>query len=271
MFACDFVYDGHYLSDYGFEICRFGGDSDSELVSAGSVITFQTVPTHHGKKYNVTGTQYDECITSTFQICKNPSLFDDMRITSDEYTEMMRWLNRREFLKFQIFSDSDFGDNVRYYDASFNVGKVMVSGELYGLELTMETDRPFGYGATKTITLSATKANQVFTVLDESDEIGYTYPDMTITCKQNGNLTLKCDLGNCLTEIKGVAEGETITIKGEAQIITASGGTHDIGDSFNYEFFRIGNTFQNRVNKVTVSLPCTVVMRYAPVIKNSPE
>ena len=52
MYACDFEYDGQYLSDYGFIICNFNGSSDFDVVSAGSKITFNTVSRHRGKKYS---------------------------------------------------------------------------------------------------------------------------------------------------------------------------------------------------------------------------
>ena len=62
MYACDFEYDGQYLSDYGFVICNLNGTSDFDTVSAGSRITFNTVSRHRGKMYSLTGTQYDDAL-----------------------------------------------------------------------------------------------------------------------------------------------------------------------------------------------------------------
>lgn len=45
MYALDFEYDGQYLSDYGFIICDFNSSSGADIVSAGSMITFNTVST----------------------------------------------------------------------------------------------------------------------------------------------------------------------------------------------------------------------------------
>ena len=56
MYALDFEYDGRYLSDYGFVICNFGGASDMDVVSAGSKITFNSVPMSFGKRISLTGT-----------------------------------------------------------------------------------------------------------------------------------------------------------------------------------------------------------------------
>ena len=128
MYALDFEYDGQYLSDYGFIICSFSGSSGADTVSAGSTVTFNKVSRHSGKKYGLTSTQYDECIEATFCIGKDPSVYgkDSMQITNDEYRDLMRWLNRREFLKFQLLGGDDYDGETCYYEASFNIGKIKI-------------------------------------------------------------------------------------------------------------------------------------------------
>lgn len=274
MYAVDFSYDGQYLSDYGLVICSFDGPSGSETVSAGSKITFNTVPMHSGKNYSLTGTQYDECITATFSIAKNPCYHENsnnMKITNEEYRDIMRWLNRRGFLKFQIFDENETERDACYYNASFNVEKVLLGGELYGLTLTMETDKPFGYGEERTF-LYRMKVGAEYDLWDLSDEIGYIYPNMIITCNESGDLQLENLTEECLMEIKNCSAGEVITIDGTSQIITTTyKESHAIYDDFNFEFFRVGNTFNNRNNIITTTLPCTLEIRYEPIIKDSPE
>ena len=273
MYAIDFEYDGQYLSDYGFIICSFDGASGSETVNAGSKITFNTVPMHSGKRYSLTGTQYDECITTTFSICKNPCNyddFDDMKITNDEYRDLMRWLNRREFLKFQIFDEDENTRDACYYNASFNIEKVLVGGLLYGLTLTMETDKPFGYGEEQ-VSVYEMKSDTEYVLYDISDEIGYVYPSVTITCNADGNLWLKNLSEECLMVIDNCSAGEVITIDGNTQIVSTSYDSHAIYDDFNFEFFKIGNTFDNRENVITSTLPCTLEIKYEPIIKDTPE
>ena len=97
MHACDFEYDGLYLSDFGFVICNFNGGSGVETISVGSKISFNTTSKFGGKKHSLTGTTYDECIETSFDICKDPSIHDDLRITDTEYRDLIRWLNRRGF------------------------------------------------------------------------------------------------------------------------------------------------------------------------------
>lgn len=270
MYACDFEYDSQYLSDYGFVICSFGGISDFDTVSAGSKITFNKVSRHYGKRYSLTGTQYDECITATFDICKNPNINDigNMEISDNEYRELMRWLNRREFLKFALLKVSAEDGEPCYFKVSFNVEKIKISEKLYGLRLNMESDKPFGYGYERVISLNFDK-NTSKILNDNSDEIGSIFPTVIIKCNQDGDITLHNDLENCTTAIKNCKAGEVITLHGDSQIITTSLIEHDICNDFNYEFFRIGNTYGNRNNKITVSLACNVTIRYSPVIKDA--
>lgn len=272
MYALDFEYDGQYLSDFGFIICDFNGADGAQTATPGSKITFNTVSRYRGKRHSLIGTQYDECIQTKFHICKDPELFDDLSITNDEYRDLMRWLNRNEFLRFQVLYENkdDKKRDACFFDASFNIGKITIREILYGLELTMETNKPFGYGEEQVHTKTFTNAGQTYIVYDFSDEIGYIYPSITITCNSTGDLTVKNSFDNCNMLIKGCKTGEIITIDGDALIISTSSASHDICNNFNYEFLRIGNTLNNRANKITVSLPCKFELRYSPIIKDIP-
>lgn len=274
MYAVDFEYDGQYLSDYGFMICDFDGAGDKDVTSAGSNVTFTKVSRNYGKNYSLGGTSYDECVKTTFQICKKPDDCGkssvDMVITNDEYRDLMRWLNRREFLKFQVFDEDDEERTTCYFDVSFNVSKIKIGGALYGLELALESNRPFGYGQELSATYTFLDVSKSYIFSDISDEIGYIYPDMTIVCNADGDLSIYNELENCTTTIKNCSYGETITISGSAQTIASTYTSHDIANDFNYEFFRIGNTINTRSNRITVSKPCQVTIRYCPVIKDVP-
>lgn len=271
MYALDFEYDGQYLSDYGCLVCDFDNSSGTEVASAGSVITFNTVPRNQGKNWSLTSTQYDECIQATFQICKDPNRYDDIRITDDEYRSLMRWLNRREYLRFQVLDEDNKERVVRYYNASFNVAKIKIQDVLYGLELTMETDRPFAYADEYKTVLNITDTKKKYTIYDASDEIGFVYPSMVVTCNGDGDLRIENDLEPCVMEIKNCKKGEVITVDGDGMFISTSLVSHSkINNDFNYNFLRIGNSYKNRDNHLTVSIPCKIELRYTPVIKDAP-
>ena len=272
----DFEYDGHYLSDYEFIVCDFDYSSGIAVVGAGSQITFDKVTRNRGKKYSLVNSTYDECITATFDICKNPEIYTtdkEMVITNDEYRDLMRWLNRRDFNPFRLIPDdcdSDVERETCYYNASFNIEKIMYADELIGLRLTMESDKPFGYGQEVSATWTFTSANTFKIIADQSDEIGYTYPDLVITVQSDGDLTIHNELLDRSMVIKNCTYGEVITISGYEQMISTSISSHNVMNDFNFEFLRIGNTLEERNNKITSSLPCKMIISYKPIIKDAP-
>lgn len=272
MYATDFEYDGQTLSSYGFIICDFDFSSGAVEVNAGSVITFNKVPMQKGKLHSLTSTQYDECITTTFDICKDPDAFEleDRLIDNEEYRNITRWLNRREFLKFCVLDYNEIDNNLCYFNASFNVSKIKINENLYGIRLKMETDKPFAYGAERTHIFNFSGSNLSTIFSDDANEIGISYPILTITCSQSGDLSITNKDEGCTTTIKNCSENEVITLDGAAQVITTNLPGHDITDDFNYEFFRVANYYRHRNNTISVSAPCKIVMKYAPIIKDIP-
>lgn len=268
MEVLDFSYDKRLLSSFGFIICHFDGAIGKETLDAGSQITFNTVPQHGGSRVCLTGSKYETCIQSTFHICKNPcECGDDMEITSYEYRDIVRWLNRKRFLPFCFYSESQDIETI-WYDASFNIKKLISDGKVYALELTMTTNSPFGYGTPIVLTLECDSAPQNYTVRHVSDEIGHTYPDLEITCKQDGDLQIINHTMECSLVVRNCIRGEVINIDGMNQIISSSSPTHKIYNDFNFVFLKIGNTYRNNANKIEISQPCTIKMTYRPIIKD---
>lgn len=273
MYAINFEYDGRLLSDYGFIICTFNGASGANTVDIGQKITFNKVSVSRGKRQSLIGVQYDNCIQSTYEICKNPNIYkdEDMDITAEEWRAITRWLSRPDFHKFRIF---DYRNELApcYYNATFNVSKINVGEVLRGIQLEMVTDRPFGLGEERVEVFDFQNTSQVWSLKDRSDEIGYTYPTtMKITCAEAGDLTIVNETTGTQTFIRGCSKGEVITFDGGALSISSSSANHDIYNDFNYDYFKIGNTFDNRINKITVSKRCKIEIRYSPIIKNIPQ
>ena len=133
----------------------------------------------------------------------------------------------------------------------------------------MTTDAPFGYGDEKEVTLSFTAGNLTKTLTDESDEIGEIFPYMEIRPASTGNITLSNSLTGCETTVKNCVSNEVITLSGDSLIVHTSNTNHDLANDFNYDFFRIGNTIDDRENVITASAPCTVLLRYRPVLKDT--
>lgn len=273
MYAIDFNYDGLSLSDFGFIICDFSPSDGANILDDGTLLQFSKVSYHSGKRWGLTDTKYESCIQTTFDVCKNPDTInpDEMRITDDEYRDIVRWLNRREFKRLYFIYDDTENKDFRYYNASFNISKIKIAEVLYGIRLTMETDKPFAYGSEVKNNWSVANSTTRFKLTDLSDEIGYIYPTVKITCNQAGDLSIYNDRDSRTVVINNCSAGEVIIINGEIQTISSSLNAHKISNDFNYEFPKIINTMDNRDNYYRFSLPCSVEISYLPIVKDIPN
>jgi hypothetical protein len=309
MKAFDFEYDSKNLSDFGFVICNF--DSKGlNTVSNGSTITFNTVSTHNGSKHELISTQYEDCLETTIQICKNYCSSDVKEITSTEMRQLTKWLNRKRFLKFKIL-DEDYID--LYFEASFNISRIEFDGTLYGLELEVITNRPFALKEPETISIQIRKRytweryiktsdnqkgestgkyvtsynrdfypddgiknnyyyvyiNETFentaSINDTSYEEGYIYPYTEITVLESGDLNIYNNIEDRNTHIANCVAGEVITM--DYPVISSSVSSHNIQNDFNWNFFRVANTFDNSRNDLVISLPSIIKIKYSPIVK----
>lgn len=258
----DFEYDGISLSDLGYMVCSFDGKG-LETVSNGSKLNFNTVRVHNGEKYELSNVEYDEYIELTFQICKHPcKANNDWEITMKEFNDLMRWLNRKQFNIFRIKEDNYIDI---YFEASFNISRIEINGKLYGLELNMITNRPYALRNERTNIYNITTSNGKFIIHNKSDDEGIIYPKMKIIVNQSGNLDIYNAFENRHTHIANCTQGEIITMN--YPIIQSSLSSHKIQNDFNWNFFRLANTFREKKNEVTVSIPCSIELSYNPIVK----
>ena len=261
MKAFDFSYDNRNLSEFGCILCSFD-EKGIETVSDGCEITFNTVPTMGGSKHNFTSTQYEDCLETTLQICKHSCNGGIQEITETEHRELTKWLGRKKFLKFKILDENHID---LYYEAVFSISKIEIDGKLFGLELTVKTNRPFSLKEPRIITIKNTEENGKHSINDTSYEEGYIYPHMEITINQSGNLTIHNAIEDRNTYIGNCIAGEVITL--DYPLIQSSVSSHNIQNDFNWNFFRVANTYENSRNDLTISLPCTIKIEYSPIVK----
>ena len=264
MKAYDFEYDGICLSDKGFMICYF--DSKGvETISNGSRITFNTVSTMYGSKFEMVGTQYEEYITATFQICKRACGPRHEEVSMEDVRDIMRWLNRKNFHKFRL-RDNDYAG--MYFEATFNVSKIEFNGKVYGFELEMITNRPFASKDPVIMHIDNKVENGVHTIFSKSDEEGYIYPDMEIVIDEsvasNSTLTIHNSMEDRTMTIRNCQPGEVITIN---YPMISTNKDRKIQNDFEWVFFRIATTFKDRRNDITISLPCSIKIKYTPIVK----
>ena len=265
MINTDFMYDNKLLSDFGFIICDFEANDGVNEVPIGSVLTFNKTPMNHGQYHALIGSAYDDCFSITFDICKDPDIYEGCErvIRDTEYTDLHRWLNRKDFHIFNFINDY----YVCYFEASFNLSKIIINGELYGIRLKMETNRPFGYGEEITIDKTYTVSNTSYTIINRSEEIGYIYPTIKIKCTQAGNVTIINSTTQTTVTINNCSTNEEIEINGQAQTITTSKSSHKIANDFNFEFLPLMRGLDENENIITAS-PCKLTITYSPIIKN---
>lgn len=264
MVATDFEYDGEYLKDWGYMICRTDASNGFETVVADSQLDFSNVNLMHGKLFELTTAQYENRVEISFQIgkflCKT-GVFQP--ISAYEQSTIKRWLNRPTFNRFKLIQP-DWADI--YMEGSFNVKNIELNGIVYFLELTFISNRPFSLHEPITYKTNTTEENNSFAFIDMSDELGYIYPELKITCLSSGNLEIHNSNEDRITIIENCQENEEITFTPEL-VISSSIAEHKIQDDFNYTFLRISNSYNNRKNILTFSLPVKIELTYSPIIK----
>lgn len=261
MKAFDFEFDGKRLSEFGMILCKFDS-SGLDTISDGSEITFNTISTQNGIKSELVSSVYENNLETTLQICKHSCNGGIQEITATEHSQLTRWLNRKCFLKLKIL-DEDHID--LYYEALINVSKIELDGRLIGLELSVFTNRPHALKEKRIIKIENTEQNGKHSINDISHEEGYIYPHTQITVSEDGNLNIYNDIENRNTYIANCKSGEVITM--DYPVISSSDSSHNIQNDFNWNFFRVSNTFENSRNDLTISLPCFIKIEYSPIVK----
>lgn len=260
--AEDFEYDGEYLKDWGCMICCSDSPSGFDTIDSDSQRSFNTVSQFNGKEAKVTTSTYEDHIELNFQICKFSCKDGVTPFHNDETREMKRWLNRPTIHKFKLIQP---GWHDIYMEGSFNVSNVELNGLTYMLDLTFISNRPLALHEPIIFEFDSTNKKSV-TFFDISDEIGYIYPDVEITCLESGTLQINNSNEDRITEIKNCQKGEIITFSKDL-LMYSSIPSHKIQNDFNYKFFRISNSWNNRKNIITFSKSVKFKFTYSPYVK----
>ena len=261
MKTIDFELDNKCLSDFGFIICKF--DSSGVETINGAQITFNTVSTLSGSKHEFISSVYENNLETTIQICKYSCNTDIQEITATEHREISKWLSRRRFLKFKLLDEEHI--DLYYMAAVTNISRIELDGRLMGLELNIITNSPHAFKEPKTIIIKNTEQDGKHSINDTSYEEGHLYPFMEIEILEDGDLNIYNAIENRNTFIANCVAGEIITM--DYPVIQSSISSHSIQNDFNWNFFRVANTFDNSRNDLTVSIPCTIKLVYSPIVK----
>lgn len=269
MIANDIEFNNIKGSDYGVMLCSFDGGTDFETVSAGAEINLNQVASIHGDFWDSTEITYDSPLEATFQICKVNCRGDNPYFSLEECREITRWLTgptTPKKLKL-LSSETDAYDQI-VFEGNFSVYNIKFGDKIIGFELKFVSNRPFALGIPKKHVINATSANYVYSFEDPSDNPGHIYPEtMKITFTQNcTELKITNSAENRMTILYNCKANEVITITNKL-FISSSDPNHKIQNDFNYRFFRIANSLDNRLNKITISNPCKIEFVYHPIVR----
>lgn len=267
----DFEFADKRLSDFGCITCIINQNSSASEFDIGCDITFNTIKNSQSSIHYQTSTSYDNIFSKPFEIMKNPcnkNSEDEMYMTTDEISSLMRWLNRREYRKFKPLSHDGTSDV--YYYGSFNVKQIMIGDKTIGLSLIFTANAPYGFGERVKLEYDITSPGEHFYIHGDGDEMGVLYPNVSITCKQNTEeLTITNLTTGNIVSIRNCLEGETIYINGEHKIIMSDNEEHTtICNDFDYTYLDILVEDDDcSENEYIVSAPCSITIDYSHIRK----
>lgn len=270
MYATDFQFDNEMASSHGLMVCTFGSAGDIETISNGAEITLTTSRTPGKNVWHHVNAQYNEVLTMTFQVAKRQCGMENYQspyFTVQEQQAVNRWLNRLDnYYPFRIVQEGF--DNI-YFNVQINVKKIEIGGKVAGFELTVTSDKPYGYFE-KQHTSFQLASNGSYGFLDMSDDVGKEDTEMKITCLANGTLRLTNALTEQTMQITGCIANEVIIINTACQKISSNIRTSaTLLKQFNFVWLNVGNTRTNRLNKISSTLPIKMELIYQPVCKIS--
>ena len=306
MYCIDFEYDGIRLSDLNSVICCIDESADLKTVGIGSELTLNTVNTTTSNKFRIVSTQYDSAYTTTFEIGKFACGVDNYVYSEKEIAFIMRWLNRKEYLRFKpIFEDLEYSD-MHMMGTFTEIEVIKIGDDVIGFHLTLTTDSPYAfYGPVKATQLfgtfgpdnaevvrayygidlddasSAKKSTlpslihltDPLVIHDQSDETGYIYPKVTIECMTDGQVLFSNSRQVELdkddkTVIYNCVAGEIITIDGDTKQIYSSEAHSTLYNDFNWHYPKVMNDFRNTENRYTLEIMTgRVTIEYSPICK----
>lgn len=267
----DFLFDGQRLSDFGYMLCSFDSGIKTEN-STVSEMAYTEIKASQSNISHTVSTGYDNNLTKTVQIIKKGcGVNDNYELTYDDISEIAKWLCRKDYKWFRWIDNETYEtskDNEVYFKVRIDLQKIEIGGVCIGFELILTANSPYGFTHEFENTLSFTSANTSKDLYVYSDEEGYIYPDVTITLNQAGDLRLTNSIEDRSMYIGGCKSSEVITILGnDIQQVSTSVSTHDLSTTFNYNFFRLCNSYKQDKNTITSNLKCKIVLKYRGIRK----
>ena len=271
MYITDFEYANQRLSDLGYVVCKISTSSGIEEVNIGCDITFNTVKNNNSSRHYNTSSYFDDVYSTTFEISKNTCGLQtaDLAMSDLEVRQLTKWLNRRDkrnIKKFIPYNRDIISSELNYF-GSFNVNQIEFNGKIIGLKLTFVSDSPYALGEENSICITTSENNETFFIYGDGDDIGQIIkPKVIIKCLVDGDLKITNKTTKNEIYIANCINGEEILLDGEHGIIYSYNEFHNntISSDFNYGYFDIQIDDGSSENEYEISIPCSLVIKYAP-------
>lgn len=264
MAISSFTYDGISLKTFNGGKYILGYFSADENPKEGDR-NYNKVSLYMGLEQPFVYSNYEDTITFTLGIIKNPCATDEAEITIEEMEELKRWLCRPAPHIFQL-DEPEYEDI--YWEGTFHLEEQLTGSKRAGIIITFESTRPYAL-QNEVIFEGSVEAGESIIIEDSSVEIGYIYPTINITCKEDGKLTIVNSYDNRQTIVDNCTNEEIIYFSKYLQI-ASSDTSHILADDFNFKFLRIGNNMETRTNEISFSLACDYSIAYNPIRKVIP-
>lgn len=252
----DFVFDGVTLSDHGYIVTWDGTYSEDGVVSS---MSYETVKASRSDVVHKVSSSYEENYHVDVIIAKSPCGDENMYLTNDDISEMSRWLCRKEYKWFR-WIDDHLGQDEIWFEVQITMDKEAYGDSIIGLKLHISANRPYGVTRERKIKWDNAEGQHIVNIY--SDEEGYINPDVVITARTDGDISILNEREDRTTEIKNCVAGEVITIHGGDLLQITSTEDHDFAKDFNYVFPRFYNEFEKNKNTITVTGMCDIEIRY---------
>ena len=244
MYCTNFTYADDSALEHGVMICSFNGSGGENINGGKAEIT--TVKAPNSNQWLKINAVYNEPLSFSFEICKNPHetihANADFAFSPEEQVDIRRWLERKEF--HYLSFDADGMEDI-YFFSQIKVTEQISGNRIVGYRLEVLCDAPWGWSEERVAELFSKKKNGIETgvvqIFDASDEIGAVVPTVALTALSDGKVEIYNDSTSDSTIIKNCSAGEVITLKKPFRIESSMPHEH-LADDFNWVFPRIQNT-----------------------------
>lgn len=193
----DFLFNGRYLSEFGFVMAKPSTEDETGLnreILKGSTNLHRAKAVHYGAVYNST-------ITLPLFIVKNPCDSLGEKISPIELRRLQAWLTSSKFPK-PLHLMTKTGHMIEYYGIFSEIFPYSYNG-LNGLNIKFTCDSPFAYDTKKMKVIGNNNSNGIVkNIYCDTDELNdFIYPVIEFMPKNAGQILFKnqTDENNIMT------------------------------------------------------------------------